>query len=147
MTEKNKAMTFEEWESLWPRVTTVEHIRGYFRSMLTAARIGYIPADRAIEVPDEWPHGVTEVRLYWYPQKEPNHEHFKSIPRPVPAWVPKVNDVVFAGHPETTVGIVECVDGSMRVSVKCIDGHIGLWAVENVKPFDPSKIGLPWSEI
>lgn len=106
MSEKNKPMTFEEWDKI---VCEFANMSGPFWELIFhAARQGMIPADRAIEVPDDnWAKAPKNADSYciifgrlaegW----EDVTEHYDPewfvgpIPRPTPAWTPKVGDAVF----------------------------------------------------
>lgn len=147
-----KALTFEEWYEKEGQAYVEEVVRKSWN----AAREGMIPADRAIEVPDvgEWPAGSKGISIRFADYDEEYFDdlvagwNIKYIPRPVPAWVPKVGDPVFAVFGEST----ECrfsvarYEGNGRVTWP--NGRLSeVGEVDRCKPFDASKIGKPWSEI
>jgi hypothetical protein len=153
---KMKMKTFEEWMKEpypcgGPGWQTVDKMRLAWDD----ARLGMVPADSVIMVPD-WssaPDGVTSIKLFWSPQLPPNNECFMTIPRPTTAYTPKVYDKVFYRHTGDCVGV--------DVIAKIINEYDGLkckrttyWMSGTpkdgwfeVKPFNPAYIGKPWSEI
>lgn len=72
--------------------------------------------------------------------------------RRILAWKPKDGEVVFAlddkdrVHVATIKKIEPRADG-YNYGVLCQDGNYSLWRLRNLKPFDASKIGKPWSEL
>lgn len=124
-----------------------------------AAREGMIPEDEAIRVPNvkRWPaiavscqlafrcvHGNGVQSIVWAGDTQ-------EISRPVPKWEPNKDDVVFfQGEKKNGVGHVLV----MKISDVLRSGRVefvGLpnlaWPDSMVKPFDLSKVGLPWGEI
>lgn len=73
--------------------------------------------------------------------------------RPIPAWKPKADEAVFAlddkgrVHVAAIRNIDENATDGYVYGVLCQDGDYSLWRLRNLKPFDASKIGKPWSEI
>ena len=68
------------------------------------------------------------------------------------AWEPKNGEAVFAldYKDRVHVAIIEKIeprDDGHDYGVRCQDGEYSLWKRNNLKPFDASKIGLPWSEL
>ena len=164
MTEKNKAMTFGEWWNgfdLPSEITTAKTLTTEAEIIWNAARLNTIPADRAIEVPDvgEWPIRANSVILSYSPfsTEQQNRKGLwgliKHIPRPVPAFVPRINDMVFfidhKGHVDIGRIVTDGSDGSdgSNPSIRRSRNVDYYTQVKNIKPFDPSKIGLPWEAI
>ena len=176
MTEKNNAMTFEEW---WTSKPMYKDLKEAFEATFNAGRIGHLPADRAIEVPDvgEWPEWATAIQTRYVNIPKSDYEdgdywdrttgcggskalgwtdqwtEIQFIPRPVTEWVPKAGDAVFVNHPQKIR--IDCYGVIPVCKVKeILNGYYELeaipniaWNVESLKPFSPEKIGLPWSEI
>lgn len=148
--------TFEEWWERFPVDNRLSGPKKDFESIFKSAREGMIPADRAIEVPDvgEWPEWADCVVLH-YGGCNVQVSNIAVIPRPVPTWVPKVGDAVFALDTNQTTVIVAIVKEIKNQHDAIIDyfGRICVHAVSFsgskifCKPFDASKIGKPWSEI
>lgn len=158
----DKALTFEEWRKEYN--TRYKGILNEDMALMVwdAARIGMIPADRAVEIPDvsEWPEWAKTVCLFYseYVDKYGGYicrdgDIITRITIPVPAWVPKVGDRVFAlvvrideGKEKRFVGIDEIA--SFDASVYPVMKSNGYAADPKfIKPFSPEKIGLPWEEI
>lgn len=155
-----KPMTFEEWYNLHNMAfwTWKEDAKRHF---FDTARQGTIPEDEAIKIPpvEEWPGGANSIRMCYssHTPKHPKDWHHTDdpagmvqyIPRPDPAWTPKVGEAVFARMADTTrVGKVISADIKanyyyVRTQDGLEDGYGGFC----LKPFDPAKIGLPWDEI
>jgi len=156
MTEKNKAMAWEMvWKDLHSLDSPIQWSEREIKRAFDMARIGYIPADRAIEVPDDWPEWAECAVLVWckdFDYRGPTRTEFAGVrvPRPVPAFVPRINDMVFfidhKGHVDIGRIVTNGSDGS-NPSIRRSRNVDYYTQVENVKKFDPSKIGLPWSEI
>lgn len=153
MTDKNKPMSFTGWWNLNRGFN--HHNLDVVQIAETAwndARIGYIPADRAIEVPEvgEWPEWANCVVVH-YGGCDVQVSNIATIPRPVPAWTPKVGDAVFAynGGMPWVAKVIPEPEGT-KVSdfyVVCSDGQESWWGKDGLKPFDHAKIGLPWEEL
>jgi len=148
MTEKNKAMSDKE-------IADKYRLGGYeqLTKIVNDARIGYIPADRAIEVPDvgEWPEDANEIRVEWAHNSGGviyKYPLIAVIPRPVPAFIPEVGDLCFCRFENETIGIGRCdavnEDGWQFMTMN-FDHTVRMFS--DVKKFNPSKIGLPWEEI
>lgn len=148
MTDKNKPMTEREitdkYLGMKKEPVSIEYI-------VRDARIGYLLADRAIEVPEvgEWPERATHADLCFSRQVNGCEfiERRLSIPRPVPAWfVPNNGDAVFFMYNDCLmVGKVK-EHHRNGLDVEC-NGEIFPCSDNGVKKFDPAKIGLPWEEI
>lgn len=71
----------------------------------------------------------------------------KIMVRRIPAWKPKELEPVFATHGNSyIVGRVEKVIADVA-HVHDTEGRTFTYNVRDLKPFDSSKIGRPWSEI
>lgn len=150
-----KAKSFEEWNEGsdlpegWHNWSTAKK----WNYIWLEARVGMIPEDEAVRTPPvevwpEWSKGIC-YQYAFLGQKTNNLEWkpLKYIPRPAPAWTPKVGDAVFAyngGLP--WIAVVEKMDGDMP-TVRCSDGDRSAWPLANLKPFDATKIGCKWEEI
>lgn len=147
----DKLMSYEEWLRSWDRGIFMREAMidgGIPKELWYAARQGMIPADRAIEIPDvsEWPEWAEEVRVFFSNSKDGDAHYgtfIRTITRPVHVWVPKEGEPVFVGN-SVSVGIVERKMDSGRIKIQ---GYVFPTEEENLKPFDPAKIGRPWSEI
>jgi hypothetical protein len=150
-------ITYEQWYKLFGLVASTEQI-------FNAARQGMIPADNTIAIPrvEDWPEWAKSAKFIYseYPvggfvKKE--LDVIYAIPRPTPPkpqWTPKVGDTVFAGEPETTIGIIANPCPSFLLdetdvvyNVLCQDGHQGVWRAKFIKPFNKRYIGQPWDQI
>lgn len=147
-----KSLTFEEWDSLATNLATDDG--PFWEALFNAARQGMIPADRAIEVPDvgEWPRHATAIRVTydWDCVDEAiGAPVIAVIPRPVPAWTPKVGDAVFANDTEDSGYILTLKIHDIDDEGRCeMVDHFGTWWHRtHLKLFDQAKIGLPWEEI
>jgi len=128
-------------------------IRDLVDEVFLLARRGTIPAEGAISVPDvgEWPEWADEIRVV-YAHNSGRVVYrvpiIKIIPRPIPAWTPKVGEVVFFRDPNMVhVAVIHGIDRGIRYEVQKADGQFDGGTITTIKPFDPAKIGKPWSEI
>ena len=150
MTEKNKPMTFEEWFNENGR--RIEERICQLERCFNDARIGYIPADRAIEVPSDWPKWADCAALFWLDDDDPRSTTGMAefagvrVSRPVPAFVPVCGDPVFFMYNDCLMVGKVVQHHRNGLDVEC-NGEIFPCQDSGVKKFDPSKIGLPWSEI
>ena len=156
-TMMEKILSFEEWwgTKIPDRQSTAY---AYAESAWNAARQGLIPADRAIEVPpvEQWPKWAKRISVLFDGAEQPLADKLglagiiAIFPRPTSQWSPQIGEAVF---------IVRGDDIDVSVCrFSHIDEH-GIWRVVTVKgqeqgftaslvkPFDQSKIGLPWSQI
>ena len=80
-------MTFEEW---WQTKPMYKDLKEAFEATFNAARLGTIPAENAIEVPEvgDWPEWAKGVRLYYTKFSDTDDGDIVFIPRPVPVFVP-----------------------------------------------------------
>ena len=155
MEPKNMAMTFEEW---WtgdhPEKSDYGTWTNLARQTWNAARLGMIPAEGAIAVPDvgEWPTWAECAILCWSSEVDfrgASRLEFAGvrIVRPAPEWSPKVGVAVFAyngGMP--WIAVVESINDGVPF-VRCSDGDKSNWSLGNIKPFSEKSIGKPWEEI
>jgi hypothetical protein len=88
-----------------------------------------------------------------FPYRDTSGTHWEHA-EPIPAWTPKEGEAVFAldGRDRIHVGKITTThplgwDEEYRYGVTCQDGEYSLWRFNNLKPFDASKIGKPWSEL
>jgi len=160
----SKAMTFEEfWNKemidrpAQPPQLSWNVIKMWCESSWELARVGMIPEDQAVMIPDvgEWPEWAKEIHVSYCEFRNCSSIHTDTPddmiatikrPVPVPVWVPKTNDKVF---------MVE--SGLILVGVVWEEEPIGCWITSNgvgrfyprrdIKQFDASKIGKPWEEI
>lgn len=147
-------MTFEEWD----KATTGDKwfSQGYLKGIFDLARKGMIPEDEAVRIPpvEEWGQAKGIVVIFSHLNDHTNWnsknrtEVIKYIPRPVPAWTPKVGEAVFAvidEHRECRFSIAR-YEGDNRVTWP--NGRLSaVGEVDKIKPFSPEKIGLKWEEI
>lgn len=144
-----KILTFEEWYEKEGQAYVEEVVRKPWN----AAREGMIPADNAVMIPSvTWREDFAFLSVELV-AKNNNYErvysgHIADIPRPIPSWVPKVGEAVFAVFGEST----ECrfsvarYEGNGRVTWP--NGRLSeIGEVDRCKPFDASKIGKAWDEI
>lgn len=154
-----KPREFEEWKNIPCTVDTRDE---HMEILWNIAREGMIPADQAIKVPpvEEWPEWATEIKFSYMGSNGLSRKFISTIPRPVPAvpkWTPKVGDRVFAMTSFDFLGIV-----GIEIIIPALSGgpdtffvrlstgdesSISPYGIGYLKPFDASKIGLPWSEI
>ena len=151
MTEKNKPMSeVEIWERCNKEPAPIMEL---VYEVIQLSRLNTIPADRAIEVPDvgEWPKGSRGITILftdgtqrdWDDFRRGNEWKIAYIPRPVPAWTPKVGDAVFYANGCNVTLVKDGFTGDCLVSTK----DFGFVPIDQLKPFRESAIGLPWSEI
>ena len=139
-----KALTFEEWAKEYHNGNNSQ----FNRECFDQARIGMVPTDSVITVPEvgDWPEWALVLELRF--TGPGNQQFYRGIPRPVPAWTPKVGDAVFVGD---WIGVFVgkthdhiAHDGKDRVMIRK-DEYITDWS--DIKPFNPAYIGKTWSEI
>ena len=75
-----------------------------------------------------------------------------NIEGQAPVWTPKEGEAVFArslNHSDNLglVGRVTHYRGNFLWEVVYFNSSIGVWDLKDLKPFNASKIGKPWSEI
>ncbi len=141
-----KALTFEEWLGRHDM-----YDNGDIREVFESARIGMIPEGEAVRIPSvsEWPEGVEAVYVGYY-DKGVLVKRIAYIPRPMPAWTPKVGDFVFINldldYVTKGIGIGEVASIEHdRYKIKGMPNTS--WFRTALKHFDASKIGRPWEEI
>ena len=96
----------------------------------------------------DWPDGADTAILAYY---EGERAFVKMsmkliISRPAPAWQPKDGDPVFVNASIDKLGKIIKKDGEAFI-VRRQNGDEERWCSRSIKPFDPAKIGKPWSEI
>jgi hypothetical protein len=87
--------------------------------------------------------------MRWYDSVRCQHhedETYYSKAEPIPAWTPKVGDAVFVRASQDNIAVVSAIM-SEKVNVIRQNGDREGWVKRSLKPFDASKIGLPWDEI
>lgn len=147
-----KALTvLEAWKEVQLKHTL--GVEDAFAHGFAAGRVGMIPESEAVRIPPvTWrdDFAVLSVELV---AKNSNYEcvysgHIADIPRPIPAWAPKLDEPIFFIGPDggVSVGKVnqETVDG---LSIMATNG--GRWSSHGMKmkPFNAAYIGKPWDEI
>jgi hypothetical protein len=146
-----KMMSFEEWkDSVWDIATNTPPLETGLKELFDKARLGTIPAWGVIAAPpvEKWDAETTELAIYAYDQHGCQQFYLGTVPRPTPAWTPKVGEAVFAKIQPSNkliVGRIHRVSGEI-VDIE-YDGIILGGTFLDVKPFSESKIGKPWSEI
>jgi len=150
----SKAMTFEEWwEENWKKDEFLQSdFSGGHKIAWDAARLGMIPEDEAVRIPDvgDWPVDANEIRV-GYAHNSSGMIYrvplIKVIPRPTPAWTPKVGDAVFF----KSVGDIKHIGIVNEVTVTQVvvayDSMFIPVSLEVVKQFSVEAIGKPWGEI
>lgn len=154
-----KAMTFEEWKAIaFERCGVFGDVKNVER-IWDSARVGMIPEDEAVRIPpvSEWPEWAVGMHLVFCESGEWSDDSLDDnewkhggrimpsdswIDRPVPAWVPRVGEVVFYNETESIRKIVGINNGRFQLST-------GPWAdIEELKPATSiEQIGKPWDEI
>ena len=154
-----KLMTFEEW---W---RSKEYMRyplmpeELAEKAWSDARQGMVPEDECIRLPklEEWKDKSKGIAIMFADYNEEFfHDNDKArwgiqyIPRPIPAWVPRVGDAVFAvgancAHGPKVAKVLK--QNGKWFNVQFTDRDTGEYDIGHLKPFDASKIGKPWSEI
>lgn len=154
---------YEDWNKNggWNEELECSNSARNWREVWKQARQGMIPEDEAVRIPpvSEWPVWARRITVWYDGFRDQSEEEdgaakiIKEIKRPAPAWTPKVCDVVFClsdGHgKEIYVGVITAGGryNECDFLVKTNDGDEGDWTLSNLKPFDASKIGLPWEQI
>lgn len=144
----SKALTFEEF-----RKKAMSKVGVDGREYWDAARLGMIPEDEAVRIPDvgEWPKDTTGIAWYWTymsEEEERSNGGFDGfISRPTPSWTPKVGDAVFF----KSIGDIKHIGIVQEVTVTQVvvayDSMLISMSLEAVKPFSVEAIGKPWGEI
>ena len=135
---------FVEWE----QHVKEGFIRPSFEEVVKQTREGFVHADSVITVPgvDEWPSDVDGISIQFYKKVGFNSIYtktIKDIPRPAPAYTPKVGDAVFYSN---GCNVTLIVDGfSENGLYKSKD--FGFIPCDQVKPFNAKYIGEPWDMI
>jgi len=146
----SNSITFKEWKCSqdgteeWYNDSAWKSCERAFN----AARVGMIPEDQAVRVPDvgEWPATAKGVYMNFTSQSEAFHKSdtiwfVKYISRPLPVWVPKIGDAVFFCDTDTLFKIKAKKDDQFQLTN-------GWWSLaEDMKPGSIDQIGKPWGEI
>lgn len=140
--------TFEEWRK------NVDWEEMNARKIWNAAREDMIPADHAIEIPDEklWPADAECIEVRYL---RSNGDHINQVVpnvfRSKVVWVPKPTDKVFVlinGH--LYIGVIFSVtwnENECRELTVKSGGLMYHCGPESVRLFSPDKFGLPWDQI
>jgi len=145
----SKAMAFTGWWENKP--DTWDGRYGEDASKLwDAARVGMIPEDQAVRIPDvgKWPQIAVGCRLAFdCVHSDGGHTFVLAgdtpyIPRPVPVWAPKESELVFFLDTES-IYKVERINSDGRYIL--VGGNVA--ELHELKEGDASKIGKPWGEI
>lgn len=110
-------------------------------------------SDQSIDVPkfDQWPLWANSFQCYFSENTDPRaHGQLGfsgiQINRPAQAYSPNVGDIVFVKVNHDSVGIVIQDNGNATFTVRRTNGVEDLWAVDLIKPFNPSNIGKAWKD-
>lgn len=155
-TKNEKTIEFEDWKKYlgiyvgakWSLEVTKDELEDWFR----VARQGMIPADRAVEIPEVWPDGYDGIRVAFgisVLPEPPRQQFIAWIPKPISAWIPRVGDPVFVDYDrggDIRVYRFEGMDGEKEMYIGPY-GDRTMCLPSERKPFDPAKIGKPWSEL
>ena len=137
-----KMMSFEEWRE---GVTNRTH-----REDFDLARQGTIPASEAVRIPISWDSRpwATYVKIAYCSKdmaktSDRCGDVIMTIPRPVPQWVPKVDEPIFYGNSCSVTLVMEgfTLDGLIKTK------DFGFVPGNSIKPFNPKHIGKPWHQI
>lgn len=143
MTNKNKPMSKDEWLLTFGKYLINAEVA------FDAARQGMIPADRAIELDWEGIGKDADTANIIYQTWGRIVDNSTFIPRPTPAWTPKVGDAVFVDDTEDSGYILALKIHDIDKEGRCeMVDHFGTWWHRtHLKPFDSAKIGLSFDQI
>lgn len=147
----DKMMTFEEW----CKKHDMDQDNQFVVAMFHDARLGTIPAENAVVIPDvsEWPNDMTHLCVEAYDEHGSWWKKLAEIPRPKPVWVPRIGEKCFyelkimnSGLELSHIAVEECDFECDSKVMRMKPSGIAIRFID-LKPFHSDHIGKPWDEI